>query len=69
MDGATADKLAEARRRRALAAFRATLPPEGSELEVCQPGCDRDHDAERAAALARREAQEPAGAGRASGLR
>jgi len=29
----------------ALTKFRATLPPEGSELRICPPGCKVDHDA------------------------
>jgi len=29
--------------KRALADFRATLPPEDSDLRICPPGCRGDH--------------------------
>jgi hypothetical protein len=35
--------------RRALAAFRRTLPPVGSAPRVCPPGCSEDHDVDKTA--------------------
>lgn len=35
--------------RRSQAGFRRTLPPQESELRVCQAGCTIDHDAGKVA--------------------
>lgn len=32
-------------------AFRATLPPEDSDIRICPPGCTEDHDAGKVAGV------------------